>query len=240
MSAEGRRYSVWHWIGPAIIGVLLVLALAALVSVLWTSAHQPKIVEPPPAPLAMLMRPIPDGPNAALLRHGRYLVAAGDCVSCHTREGGRPFNGGLGLNTPFGVIYSPDITGNRQTGIGNWSDDQFFRALNQGGGRHASLSGIPISAFLACQSRRFRGDPCLSEDYSRTALYAAAERLAVSARSAHERRGLAHAVLSRTSLPAGDCAIGGLESRRLSCRRVRPLRRLSHTEGHVRRGGAFT
>jgi mono/diheme cytochrome c family protein len=132
MSAEGRPAPLWHWIGPAIIGVLLVLALVALVSVLWTAAHQPKIVEPPPAPLALLTRPIPDGPNAATLRHGRYLTIAGDCISCHTRDGGRPFNGGLGLNTPFGTIYSPDITGDTETGIGRWSGDQFFRALNQG------------------------------------------------------------------------------------------------------------
>jgi mono/diheme cytochrome c family protein len=132
MSAEGHRYPIWHWIGPAIIALLLVLALTALVSWIWTSAHQPKIVELTPAPLAMLERPIPDGSNAALLRQGRYLVVAGDCVSCHTRQGGRPFNGGRGLNTPFGVIYSPDITGNRRTGIGNWSSDRFFRALNQG------------------------------------------------------------------------------------------------------------
>jgi hypothetical protein len=43
-------------------------------------------------------------PNAAQIRRGQYLVAAGDCLSCHQREGGEPFAGGLGLNTPFGVI----------------------------------------------------------------------------------------------------------------------------------------
>jgi mono/diheme cytochrome c family protein len=59
-------------------------------------------------------------------------VIAGDCVSCHTREGGKPFNGGLGLNTPFGTIYSPDITGNTQTGIGGSNNDQFFSALHDG------------------------------------------------------------------------------------------------------------
>ncbi|HEY1708578.1 MAG TPA: cytochrome c [Rhizomicrobium sp.] len=132
MSAPGRTHSPWYWAGPAIIAILLVLAVTTLISWLWSASHQPKIVEPPPAPLALLTRPIPNGPNAALLQRGRYLVIAGDCVSCHTRNGGRPFNGGLGLNTPFGTIYSPDITGDKQTGVGGWSDDAFFRALNQG------------------------------------------------------------------------------------------------------------
>ncbi|MGA9794456.1 MAG: cytochrome c [Rhizomicrobium sp.] len=132
MSAEGRHYSAWRWIGPVIIAILLLLALAALVSWLWSAAHQPKIVQLPPAPLPTLMRPIPNSANAALLRRGRYLVVAGDCVSCHTRDRAHPFNGGLGLNTPFGVIYSPDITGDEQTGIGTWTNDQFFRALNDG------------------------------------------------------------------------------------------------------------
>jgi mono/diheme cytochrome c family protein len=73
-------------------------------------------------------------PNAAQLRRGQYLVAAGDCVSCHLREGGEPFAGGLGLNTPFGIIYSPNITPDRNTGIGAWSSDQFYRAMHDGKG----------------------------------------------------------------------------------------------------------
>jgi mono/diheme cytochrome c family protein len=71
-------------------------------------------------------------PNAAQLRRGQYLVAAGDCISCHQREGGEPFAGGLGLNTPFGVIYSPNITPDRNTGIGAWTSDQFYRAMHDG------------------------------------------------------------------------------------------------------------
>jgi mono/diheme cytochrome c family protein len=121
-----------HWVGPAIIGVLLLLALVSLGSLLWSSTHQPKVENPVPAPLALFMQPIPDGPNAETLRRGRYLVMAGDCVACHTRKDGRPFNGGRGLNTPFGVIYSPDITGDTATGLGTWTNAQFFRALNEG------------------------------------------------------------------------------------------------------------
>ena len=130
MSARG--HAAGHWIVGVIIAILIVCGLIVLASWLWTMSHQPKIIEPPPEPLALLSRPIPAGPQAAMLSHGRYLVLAGDCASCHTRDGGPPFNGGLGLRTPFGTIYSPDITGDRATGVGGWTSDQFFHALNDG------------------------------------------------------------------------------------------------------------
>jgi mono/diheme cytochrome c family protein len=71
-------------------------------------------------------------PNAAQIARGQYLVAAGDCMSCHLREGGEPFAGGLGLKTPFGVIYSSNITPDPKTGIGAWTSDQFYRAMHEG------------------------------------------------------------------------------------------------------------
>jgi mono/diheme cytochrome c family protein len=84
-------------------------------------------------PQGLLTQPISDSTaNAAQLRRGQYLVAAGDCLSCHLRDGGEPFAGGLGLNTPFGVIYSSNITPDRATGIGAWSSDQFYRAMHEG------------------------------------------------------------------------------------------------------------
>jgi mono/diheme cytochrome c family protein len=84
-------------------------------------------------PTQLLTQPIPDSvPNAAQLRRGQYLVAAGDCMSCHLRDGGEPLAGGLGLKTPFGVIYSPNITSDKETGIGNWTSDQFYRAMHDG------------------------------------------------------------------------------------------------------------
>ncbi|HEX3915186.1 MAG TPA: c-type cytochrome [Steroidobacteraceae bacterium] len=75
-------------------------------------------------------------PNAEQLVRGRYLVAAGDCMSCHVREGGQPLAGGLGLNTPFGVIYTSNITPDPQTGIGAWTADQFYHAMHDGKGAH--------------------------------------------------------------------------------------------------------
>jgi mono/diheme cytochrome c family protein len=84
-------------------------------------------------PTALLQQLIPDTrPDAATLRRGQYLVAAGDCMSCHLREEGEPFAGGLPLKTPFGTIYSSNITSDRETGIGGWTSEQFYHAMHDG------------------------------------------------------------------------------------------------------------
>ena len=67
-----------------------------------------------------------------LIDEGRYLVIAGDCIACHTRAHGAPFAGGRPLHTPFGVVYSANITTDPMTGIGAWSESQFGRAMREG------------------------------------------------------------------------------------------------------------
>lgn len=126
------RRSLGHRVLLAIIAVFLLLIALSIVTWAWFALNPAQIIEPPPAPIAMLTAPIPDGPNADLIRRGRYLTIAGDCVSCHTRAGGHPFEGGLGLKTPFGVIYSPNITSDHDNGVGGWTPDQFFAALHKG------------------------------------------------------------------------------------------------------------
>ena len=74
--------------------------------------------------------------KAAQIEHGRYLAVAGDCVACHTRPGGEPFAGGLAFLTPFGKIYSPNITPDKKTGIGDWSATDIYRALHLGKDPH--------------------------------------------------------------------------------------------------------
>lgn len=63
---------------------------------------------------------------------GRYQAILGDCEGCHTAPGGQPFAGGLVLQTPFGAIGVPNITGDNATGIGNWSEADFQRAMRDG------------------------------------------------------------------------------------------------------------
>lgn len=66
------------------------------------------------------------------VERGRYLVRAGDCMSCHTAAGGQPFAGGRAVPTPFGTIYSTNITPDGSTGIGGWSEEDFYRAMHDG------------------------------------------------------------------------------------------------------------
>ena len=75
----------------------------------------------------------------ASIERGRYLVDAGDCAACHTDERGQPFAGGRPIPTPFGTIYSTNITPDPETGIGHWTSDDFYRAMHEGlapGDRH--------------------------------------------------------------------------------------------------------
>ena len=66
------------------------------------------------------------------VEHGRYVSLLGDCTACHTAEGGKPYAGGLALNSPYGAIYSANVTPDPETGIGSWTRDDFIRAMRQG------------------------------------------------------------------------------------------------------------
>ena len=68
------------------------------------------------------------------IARGRYLAVLGDCAGCHTAPGGKPFAGGLALQTPFGTLVTPNITPDRETGIGSWTDAEFVAALHDGRG----------------------------------------------------------------------------------------------------------
>jgi mono/diheme cytochrome c family protein len=67
-----------------------------------------------------------------ILAKGEYLARAGDCIACHTAPEGKLFAGGLAMKTPFGTIYTSNITPDPQTGIGTWSSDQFYSMMHNG------------------------------------------------------------------------------------------------------------
>jgi mono/diheme cytochrome c family protein len=70
--------------------------------------------------------------DKALIAKGEYLARAGDCIACHTSPGGALFAGGRAMPTPFGTIYSSNITPDQETGIGSWTADDFYRTMHNG------------------------------------------------------------------------------------------------------------
>jgi mono/diheme cytochrome c family protein len=75
----------------------------------------------------------------ANIARGAYLARAGDCMACHTTRGGAAYAGGRALETPFGKLYAPNLTPDRDTGIGAWSADEFWGALHNGKSRDGRL-----------------------------------------------------------------------------------------------------
>ena len=111
----------------------------------------------------------PPAPSAALVQRGEYLAKAADCVACHTAPGGKPYAGGLPFKLPFGTMYATNITADRETGIGDWSDNDFVNALWKGvgkGGKHlypsmpyTSYTGLSRDDALAIKAYLFSLPP---------------------------------------------------------------------------------
>ena len=104
---------------------IAVLLVASVIAVAW---H-------PPIPRADAPADFPPDQVA----RGAELAAVGDCAVCHTADGGRPYAGGRGVPTPFGTVYAPNITPDPETGIGQWPEAAFQRAMRDGidqAGRH--------------------------------------------------------------------------------------------------------
>lgn len=84
--------------------------------------------------------------QASLVERGEYLAKAADCMVCHTAQGGKQYAGGLGFKLPFGMLYSTNITPDKETGIGNYSDKDFLNAV-QNGIRHDGARLYPAMPY---------------------------------------------------------------------------------------------
>ena len=89
------------------------------------------------------------GANASQVQRGEYLARAGDCIACHTAPTGRLFAGGRAMPTPFGTIYSTNITPDPETGIGNWNADEFYQVMHDGRSRDSGLlyPAMPFASY---------------------------------------------------------------------------------------------
>ena len=83
--------------------------------------------------------PTANSPDANLIARGAYLARAGNCMACHTARGGERYAGGLGIATPFGTVFTSNLTPDADTGLGNWSAADFWRALHNGRSKSGRL-----------------------------------------------------------------------------------------------------
>lgn len=120
------------------VAALVLLGAAGVMAYAW----QPAIAALPPSAA-------PRPADAQLIARGARLAEAGDCMYCHTASHGAPFAGGVPIGTPFGTIYSTNITPDAQTGIGLWSLAAFTRALREGVSRdgHRLYPAFPYPHF---------------------------------------------------------------------------------------------
>jgi mono/diheme cytochrome c family protein len=122
-------------VGVVVVVILLLVAAAAAYA-LWPAPPAPKLAMPPVTP--------------ELIKRGEYVATAADCAACHTVSGGAPYAGGRAFKLPFGTIYSPNITPDRATGIGDWSPGDLLRALHQGVGAHGrqDYPAFPYTSYV--------------------------------------------------------------------------------------------
>jgi len=107
----------------------LLLTLLAIVLIAFFGALGYALIPTHTRPIASGQPPHSD---AASIERGRYLAVAADCTACHTAPGGKPFAGGLALDSPLGAIYSTNITPDKDSGIGKFTLDDFDRAVRHG------------------------------------------------------------------------------------------------------------
>lgn len=128
-----------------------------------------------------------------IVERGKYLLYAGGCISCHTEDSDEavPLAGGRAMETPFGTFYSPNITPDAATGIGNWSDDEFVSAFWEGvspEGEHyfpafpfTSYTGVSREDLLAIKAYLFSLEPVRYESKEHDLAWYMSTRLAAGA-----------------------------------------------------------
>jgi mono/diheme cytochrome c family protein len=105
-----------------VLGVLFLVVLSLTVVVLFQIWHEPGSEQ----------RETVVADRAAQIKQGEYLARAGNCMACHTVKGGAAYAGGEALPTPFGSLFAPNLTPDTSTGIGQWTSDDFWRAMHNG------------------------------------------------------------------------------------------------------------
>ena len=122
--------------------LLLAILLAAallLATLVLRELHGPSVTTQAPAAV----------PAMELVQRGAYLARIGNCALCHTAPGGASYAGGKGIATPFGTVYTSNLTPHPDTGLGRWSAEDFWQAMHQGRSRNGHLlyPAFPYTSF---------------------------------------------------------------------------------------------
>lgn len=135
--APSSRRSSKKWLAGGAVGLIGAAVGVAINALPWR------------VPIAPVTPPAAGSWSAEMLERGRQVAAAGDCAVCHTTEGGAINAGGLKMDTPFGTLYTTNITPDKKTGIGSWSFNAFDRAMRQGISRdgHHLYPAFPYTSF---------------------------------------------------------------------------------------------
>jgi mono/diheme cytochrome c family protein len=126
----------------------LAVSLCLIAAAIWEWTGEARRADPGIAPPSFEELHFPGADQAGLLQRGSYLARAADCAACHTATGGESYAGGRPFKLPFGTMYATNITADRETGIGSWSDDEFVDALREGVGKNGHLyPSMPYTSY---------------------------------------------------------------------------------------------
>jgi mono/diheme cytochrome c family protein len=126
--------SAWLTMHPVqgVVRITLVSLLVITLGVAWDNWGD--LLGPQPAPLAATVLS-----REAQIEQGRYLALAGNCMACHTARGGVPLAGGRRIDTPFGGVFSSNLTPDPVTGLGRWNAHDFWQAMHRGRSKEGRL-----------------------------------------------------------------------------------------------------
>jgi mono/diheme cytochrome c family protein len=192
------------------------------------------------SPIAPIAPPASTSFPPELVAKGEALAGGGYCATCHTAKGGQKLAGGYAMQTPFGVIYSTNITPDPETGIGTWTETAFARAMREGVARDGShlFPAFPYTHFPKLSDNDVRAlyAYLMTRPPVRAAVRANGLPFPLNIRAL--QAGMEIAGLQARAVPARCRQKCRMESRRLSGAGFEPLRRLPHATEFSRRGEA--
>ena len=126
-SASSQLHPLWR-----VAQVILLSLLVLIAGVIWDNwGDRLYLTQETPADIS--------ANSQERIEQGRYLTLAGNCMACHTTRGGAPLAGGRRIGTPFGGVYSSNLTPDPETGLGRWSAQDFWQAMHRGRSRDGRL-----------------------------------------------------------------------------------------------------